>query len=155
MTVTTRFRYFTDDDIMYMGEAQIEQGFDNVDAVNITECWRLGMELEEVFPHSREFPGTLRMLLIQAAIESLQTPPATPVELPSDWNGIEVVDVENLYTINARLVALPVVGTDVDARTLGLSAIRRIMPIGEQQYRIIAKGGIEDVRRELHRVRLF
>lgn len=156
MREKTRFRYidhFTD--VEYIGEVEIERDHYGICAVTILECWKYDLFFEEVFPYEKNFPATFRQRLEGIAIEQSSCPPSVPVVFPSEWNDIEVLSVETQYTINARLAALPVVNSDKEARVLGLKTVRKIIPIKGQQYRIIATGSIDDVRRELHRVRVF
>lgn len=153
---TTRFRY-TDptDDIIYVGECEIEDG-----DVTILAAWRYGTTVEEVFPYTVSFPVTIRRMIEIAAKEQAMCPPATPVELPTDWDDLEVLDVENTYTVAIK-AALPEIKTDSERRLHGLSTVCRVECLagestnGAVKYRIKATGGLEDVRRELHRIRLF
>lgn len=161
MTMTTetiRFRHIADNDIIYVGDAQIEEieqdaQYQNIVYVTILECWRIGTTTEEVFPYDKIFPAALRVDIGQTVLKQRMTPPAIPVVLPSDPEQFEVVDIETEYKIRMAS-ALPRVESDVAAEAHGLSAVRRIIP-GKDAYTIRAKGGIDDVRRELYRVRLF
>lgn len=156
-TETIRFRHIDADDIIYVGTVEITE--DTADwgepttEVTILDCWRFGTTVEEVFPYEKNFPTQLRLEIIQTAKEQRMTPPATPVELPTDWDAMEVVDAETEYKIRIA-AALPRVESDMEAKAHGLSAVRRIIPGGDT-YTVRAKGGIDDVRRELYRVRLF
>lgn len=150
-TTTTRFRYIDDvEDIIYVGEAEIEDG-----DVNFLSVWRHGLTSEEVYPYTPTFPVVIRRMLEITAKEQAMCPPAVPVELPTDWQEIEILDAENTYTISAKSAALPDVKTDAEAKAYGLSTVRRIVPAAGGTYRVTARGGIDDVRRELYRVRLF
>ncbi len=149
----TRFRYIDPTtDIVYVGEAEIEDG-----DVTILAAWSHGLTSEEVYPYDVKFPVALRRLLEIAAKERAMCPPATPVELPSDWAGeIEILDTETTYTIAANGAILPEVKTDLDVKVYGLRAVSSVRAIsGDKQYRVTAKGGIDEVRRELHRIRIF
>lgn len=149
-TATTRFRYIADDDVIYVGEAEFSE-----EDITILSCYRIGMTLEEVYPYDAKFPATLRNRLEVAALECRMTPPVTPAELPSDWNEIEVLAVETEYTIVSKVV-LPDVKSDLERQAYGLSTVQRVSSInGGKQYRVKAKGAFVDVRRELHRIRLF
>lgn len=146
----TRFRYIDPTtDIIYVGEAEIEDG-----DVTILAAWSHGLTSEEVYPYDVKFPVVLRRLLEITAKEQAMRPPATPVELPTDWDEIEILDTETTYTIAAKSAALPNVSTDKDVQCFGLSTVRRIVPT-PGAYRVTAKGGIDEVRRELHRIRIF
>lgn len=159
MTTTTRFRHVDSDDIIYVGTVEItedtaEFGEPTID-FTILDCWRYGTTIEEVFPYAKGFPANIRREIIQTAFEQRQTPPATPVELPTDWEEIEVLDVEMNYTICIKSV-LPEVKTDVEAKAYGLSAVKRVRSMNAgKQYQVTAKGGFDDIRRELHRIRIF
>lgn len=150
---TIRFRHIADDDVIYVGTAEVIDYGDERPDHGILDCWRFGTTVEEVFPYEKNFPTQLRLDIMQTAKEQRMTPPATPVELPTDWDAMEVVDAETEYKIRIT-AALPRVESDMEAKAHGLSAVRRIIP-GEDTYTIRAKGGLDDVRRELYRVRLF
>jgi len=157
-TITTRFRHIDADDVIYVGTAEITE--DTADwgepttYVTILDCWRYGTTVEEVFPYSKTFPVQLCNDIIQTALEQRMTPPVTPIILPTDWDEFEVIDAETEYTVRIA-AALPRIESDIEAKAYGLSAVRRIK-VGEgSRYVIRAKGGLEDVRRELHRIKLF
>lgn len=158
-TTTTRFRHIDADDVIYVGTAEITEdtadfGEPTTD-VAILECWRYDTTVEEVSPYSKTFPTQLRKNIIQAAFEQRMTPPAIPVELPTDWDEIKILDAETTYLIEIRAI-LHEVKTDGDAAIFGLRSVSRVTSInGGKRYRITAKGGIDDVRRELHRIRIF
>lgn len=156
-TTTTRFRYIDPtDDIIYVGEAEIVDFLDDLGEplidIAILSAWRYGVTIEEVFPYEKGFPAGLRSSFIQSALEQ-QT--CYQVELPTDWDELEVLDTEMIYTIQIKAI-IPDVETDTEAKEYGLSAVCRVHRInGGKQYRITAKGGIDEVRRELHRIRIF
>lgn len=151
MTTYIRFRYIdsvTDD--IYVGDAEIED-----DTAIITSAFRLNLtDNEEVFPYSTDFPVTLRRELEECAFECRTTPPAMPVELPSDWDEINVIGVTTEYDIEVA-AAIPDVKTDAEAQLLGLSTVRRVKQTSPKRYTVRAIGCIADVRRELHKIRLF
>jgi len=150
-TTTTRFRYVDDvEDIIYVGEAEIEDG-----DVNFLSVWRHGLTSEEVYPYTPTFPVVIRRMLEITAKEQAMCPPAAPVELPTDWDEIKILDAETMYLLELKAI-LPEVKTDGDAAIFGLRAVSRVTSInGGKRYRVIARGGIDDVRRELHRIRIF
>lgn len=152
MSTTIRFRYISDqDDLIYVGEAEI----DTDNTVSLIEVWEMGTTLEEVFPYDTKFPIVLRRQLETAALEARTTPPAIPIQLPSEMDGFQVESIETTYTISVRL-ALPNVRTDEEVKFYGLSTVKRIIPgEGSGKYKVTAIGGISDVRRELYRIRLF
>ena len=158
-TTTTRFRHIDDNDIIYVGTVEITEdaadfGEPTID-ITILDCWRYGTTVEEVFPYAKGFPKPLRWAIIQTAIEQRQTPPATPVELPTDWDEIEILDLEMNYTIAAKAI-LPEVKTDAEAKIYGLSSVKRVRSMNAgKQYHVTAKGGFDDIRRELHRIKIF
>ena len=146
----TRFRYIDPTtDIVYVGAAEIDES-----EITLLAVWSHGLTSEEVYPYDLKFPVVLRRMLEITAKEQAMCPPATPVELPTDWDEIEILDTETTYTIAAKSAALPNVSTDKDVQFLGLSTVRRIVPT-PGAYRVTAKGGIDEVRRDLHRIRIF
>ncbi len=146
---TTRFRYILDNDVIYVGEAEIlEQD------ITILSCWRIGMTIEEVYPYDAKFNYALRNRLEVAVLECYMTPPATPVELPTDWDEIEILDTETIVTVKAAYL-LPEINSDIQAAVYGLSTVRRIKHAGEDKYRIETKGPLANVQRELYKARLF
>lgn len=148
-TATTRFRYIDSDDIIYVGEAEILE-----EEVTILACFRIGMTLEEVHPYEISFPVSLRKRIEVAALECRTTPPVTPVELPSDWDEIEILDTETIVTVKAAYI-LPEISSDTEAAVYGLSTVRRISQVGKNEYRVNTKGPLSNVQRELYRARLF
>lgn len=150
-TTTTRFRHIDDNDIIYIGEAEITQD----DEVTILSAWRIGTTIEEVFPYQTKFPVILRRELENCAMECRSTPPLAAIELPTDWDEIEILDVEMNYTIAAKAI-LPEVKTDAEAKIYGLSAVKLVRSMNAgKQYQVTAKGGLDDIRRELHRIKIF
>ena len=151
-TVISRFKYIDPTtDTVYVGECEIEDG-----DVTILSAWSHGLTSEEVYPYSTGFPVVLRRMLEITAKEQAMCPPATPVELPTDWDEIEILDAETIYTIAVDGAIFPEVKTDLDVKTYGLKAVSSVQAIrGDKQYRVTAKGGIDEVRRELHRIRIF
>lgn len=148
-TTTTRFRYIADNDVIYVGEAEIL-----TEDITILSCFRIGMTIEEVYPYDTKFNYALRNRLELAALECAMTPPATPVELPSDWDEIEILDTETVVTVKAACI-LPEINSDIQAAAYGLSTVRRIKHTGKDQYRIETKGPLANVQRELYKARLF
>lgn len=156
---TTRFRYIDQDDIIYVGEAEISTDKDAIgnpfSEVTILACWRYGSTIEEVFPYDRATHFLLRHDLENAALECRMTPPAATVELPTDWDELQILDTETTYTVEVKAI-LPEVKTDNEAAVYGLRAVSRVRSMNAgKQYRITAKGGFDEIRRELHRIRLF
>lgn len=147
-----RFKFVDDQaDIIYVGEAEIDLASGDI---TILSAWEMGTTLEEVFPYAKNFPIILRRQLEQAAIECRMTPPAGGVELPTDWDGIVVVDSETVVTVESKYI-LPEVATDQEAQVYGLSTIRRIKQSGPYKYKITTKGPLSNIQRELYRARLF
>lgn len=153
-SATTTFRFkFVDDqnDIIYVGEAETDPATGDI---TILSAWEIGMTLEEVFPYAKGFPITLRSQLEQAAIECRMTPPAGGVELPTDWDGIVIVDTETTVTVESKYI-LPEIVTDQEAQLYGLSTVRRIKQTGAYKYKITTKGPLSNIQRELYSARLF
>jgi len=150
--ISFRFKFVDDQtDIIYVGEAEIDPATGDV---TILSAWEIGTTLEEIFPYAKGFPITLRRQLEQAAIECRMTPPAGGVELPTDWDGIVVVDSETTVTVEAKYI-LQEIGTDEEANVYGLSTVRRIKQTKANQYRVTVKGPLSNIQRELYRARLF
>lgn len=147
-----RFKFVDDQaDIIYVGEAETDPATGDV---TILATWEIGTTLEEIFPYAKNFPIILRRQLEQAAIECRMSPPAGGVELPTDWDGIVVVDSETVVKVESKYV-LPDVSSDIEADLRGLSTIRRIKQCGPYKYTITAKGPLSNIQRELYRARLF
>ena len=149
--ILTRFRYIDPTtDLIYVGEAEIDG-----DETTILSAWQYGTTIEEVFPYTPSFPVTVRRMLEISAREYAMCPPASKIELPTDWDEAKVLDVETNYTIEIKAV-LPEVKTDAEAQVYGLSAVKRVRSMNAgKQYQVTAKGGFDDIRRELYRIRLF
>ena len=145
-TTVTRFRHYDDEthDI-YVGEIETEH-----DGITILSCWRFNMTTEEVYPYDRKFPALLRAAIEQTAIEQRFSPPATPIELPSDWEEIAVESTETVYEIRTRL-QLPTIMSDYFRQALGLKAVQRIAPTTSNGYRVTVRGSFADMTRELKR----
>lgn len=156
-TTTTRFRHIDADDVIYVGTAEITEdtadwGEPTTD-VTILDCWRFGTTVEEVFPYSKAFPVQLRLDIIQTALEQRMTPPVCKVELPTDWEEIEILDVSTRYILRHEGPTLPLVETPFQRDMFGLKAIQDIYPNKDGYIVVVAKGGIADVMSELHRLR--
>lgn len=145
-TTVTRFRHYDDEthDI-YVGEIETEH-----DGITILSCWRFNMTTEEVYPYDRKFPALLRAAIEQTAIEQRFSPPATPIELPSDWEEIAVESTETVYEIRTRL-QLPTIMSDYFKERVGLRAVQRIAPTTTNGYRVTVRGSFADMTRELKR----
>ena len=120
--VKTRFRYFNDSGVMFVGEAEIGE-----DGINILECWEIGTGIYEIFPYAED-----RYILPELEIavrESLISPPATPVELPSDWNQFVIEKVTTVMTVKTKMNLPAVCGAE--------GIIRGITPAGEPGSYII------------------
>lgn len=152
---TIRFRHITDEGEIYVGEAEIttEKDEDQTELVEATilSCWLFGTTIEQVEPYDTSFPIRLRRQIERTAREQRHTPPASPVELPSDWDGIEVVDVSTRYTIRTKMI-LPRVETPYQKKLYGLNTIQALFPDGLGNYMVIAKGGLTDVHGEMQRL---
>lgn len=147
-----RFKFVDDQtDIIYVGEAETDPATGDL---TILAAWEIGTTLEEIFPYAKNFPIILRRQLEQAAIECRMTPPAGGVELPTDWDGIVVVDSETVVTVESKYI-LPEVVTDQEAQVYGLSTIRRIKQCGPYKYSITTKGLLSNIQRELYHALLF
>jgi hypothetical protein len=145
-TTVTRFRHYDDDtNDIYVGEIETEH-----DGITILSCWRFNMTTEEVYPYDRKFPALLRAAIEQTAIEQRFSPPATPIELPSDWEEIAVESTETVYEIRTRL-QLPTIMSDYFRQALGLKAVQRIAPTTSNGYRVTVRGSFADMTRELKR----
>ncbi len=143
-TTVTRFRHYDDDtNDIYVGEIETEH-----DGITILSCWRFNMTTEEVYPYDRKFPALLRAAIEQTAIEQRFSPPATPIELPSDWEEIAVESTETVYEIRTRL-QLPTIMSDYFRQALGLKAVQRIAPTTSNGYRVTVRGSFADMTREL------
>lgn len=145
-TTVTRFRHYDDDtNDIYVGEIETEH-----DGITILSCWRFNMTTEEVYPYDRKFPALLRAAIEQTAIEQRFSPPATPIELPSDWEEIAVESTETVYEIRTRL-QLPTIMSDYFRQALGLKAVQRIAPTTSNGYRVTVRGSFDEMRLELKR----
>lgn len=156
----TRFRHIdTTTDLIYVGEAEItEEAADfgeQYTELTILSCWEFGTTIEEVEPYDISFPIVLRKAIEQTALEQRMTPPALPVELPTDWIEIKVKDVSQRYTIETES-ALPMVETRFQRDLYGLKVVQTIFKTKEaNEYVVIAKGSFAEVRRELNAARIY
>lgn len=142
----TRFRYYDEDtNDIYVGEIETEH-----DGITILSCWCLNATIQEAYPYDRKFPALLRAAIEQTAIEQRFSPPATPIELPSDWEEIAVESTETVYEIRTRL-QLPTIMSDYFRQALGLKAVQRIAPTTSNGYRVTVRGSFADMTRELKR----
>lgn len=154
----TRFRHIdADTDTIYVGEIEIteergEFGETLTDAT-VLSCWAYGLAVEEVNVYEKGFPADLRRAIIQTAFEQRQTPPATPVELPSDWEEFEVLGVSYTYRIQSP-AELPAVMNDIEKQANGLKRVTRIVPLYERKYIVQCDGSFDEMRRELSRVKI-
>lgn len=154
----TRFRHIdADTDTIYVGEIEIteERGDfgETLTDANILSCWAYGLAVEEINVYAKDFPADLRRAIIQTAFEQRQTPPATPVELPSDWEEFEVLDVSYTYRIQSP-AELPAVMNDIERQAHGLKRVTRIVPLYEKKYIVQCDGPFDEMRRELSRVKI-
>lgn len=150
--ISFRFKFVDDQtDIIYVGEAETDPSSGDI---TILSAWQIGTTLEEIHPYAKTFPVALRRQLEQAAIECRMTPPSGGVELPTDWDGIEILSTETTLTVRAKY-ALPDVKTDQDATMHGLSTVRRIRFTDKNTYQVTVNGPLSSVQRELYRARLF
>lgn len=143
----TRFRHYDDDthDI-YVGEIET----DHDGCITILSCWCLNTTIQEAYPYDRKFPALLRAAIEQTAIEQRFSPPATPIELPSDWEEIAVESTETVYEIRTRL-QLPTIMSDAFRQVFSLRAVQRIAPTTSNGYRVTVRGSFADMTRELKR----
>lgn len=154
----TRFRHIdADTDTIYVGEIEIteergEFGETLTDAT-VLSCWAYGLAVEEVNVYEKGFQAYLRLAIIQTAFEQRQTPPATPVELPSDWEEFEVLGVSYTYRIQSP-AELPAVMNDIERQANGLKRVTRIVPLYEKKYIVQCDGSFDEMRRELSRVKI-
>ena len=144
-SATTRFRHYDDADI-YVGEILT----DLEGCITIISCWKFSTTTEEVYPYDRKFPALLRAAIEQTAIEQRFSPPATPIELPSDWEEIAVESTETVYEIRTRL-QLPTIMSDDFRQAFSLHAVQRIAPTTSNGYRVTVRGSFADMTRELKR----
>lgn len=155
---TVRFRHIDANDIIYVGEVEIneERGDfgEPLTDLTILSCWRIGTTIEQINPyHSRDCSPTLRNEILTTALEQRMTPPATPVELPTDWEEFEVLDVSHAYCIQSP-AELPEVMNDLEKKAHGLQNVSRIVPLYDNKYIVQCGGTFEDMRRELSRVKI-
>lgn len=154
----TRFRHIdADTDTIYVGEIEIteergEFGETLTDAT-VLSCWAYGLAVEEVNVYEKGFPADLCRAIIQTAFEQRMTPPATPVELPSDWEEFEVLGVSYTYRIQSP-AELPAVMNDIEKQANGLKRVTRIVPLYERKYIVQCDGSFDEMRRELSRVKI-
>lgn len=154
----TRFRHIdADTDTIYVGEIEIteERGDfgETLTDTTILSCWAYGLTVEEINVYEKGFPADLRRAIIQTAFEQRQTPPATPVELPSDWEEFEVLGVSYTYRIQSP-AELPAVMNDIERQANGLKRVTRIVPLYEKKYIVQCDGSFDEMRRELSRVKI-
>lgn len=145
-SLITRFRYFDEDDAIYVGEIET----DHDGAITIMSCWKHDTLTEEVFPYSKGFPVSLRAAIEQVAIEQRYNQPATPIELPSDWQEISIKSTETTYEIETRM-QLPTIMSDYFREALGLRYVQRIAPTTSNAYRVTVRGSFDEMQRELRR----
>ena len=142
----TRFRHYDEDtNDIYVGEIETEH-----DGITILSCWCLNATIQEAYPYDRRFPALLRAAIEQTAIEQRFSPPATPIELPSDWEEIAVESTETVYQIRTRL-QLPTIMSDFFKDRVGFRAVQRIAPTTSNGYRVTVRGSFADMTRELKR----
>lgn len=142
----TRFSHYDDDSHdIYVGEIETEH-----DGITILSCWCLNATIQEAYPYDRKFPALLRAAIEQTAIEQRFSPPATPIELPSDWDEIAVESTETVYEIRTRL-QLPTIMSDDFRQAFSLKVVQRIAPTTSNGYRITVRGSFSDMTRELKR----
>lgn len=156
--IITRFRHIdADTDTIYVGEIEIteERGDfgETLTDATVLSCWAYGLAVEEVNVYEKGFPADLRRAIIQTAFEQRQTPPATPVELPSDWEEFEVLGVSYTYRIQSP-AELPAVMNDIERQANGLKRVTRIVPLYEKKYIVQCDGSFDEMRRELSRVKI-
>lgn len=144
-TTVTRFRHYDDDtNDIYVGELETAC----TGEITILSCWCLNATIQEAYPYDRKFPALLRAAIEQTAIEQRFSPPATPIELPSDLEEIAVESTETVYEIRTRL-QLPTIMSDYFRQALGLKAVQRIAPTTSNGYRVTVRGSFADMTREL------
>lgn len=143
----TRFRHYDDEtQDIYVGEIETAC----TGEITILSCWCLNATIQEAYPYDRKFPALLRAAIEQTAIEQRFSPPATPIELPSDWEEIAVESTETVYEIRTRL-QLPTIMSDFFKDRVGFRAIQRIAPTGINGYRVTVRGSFDEMRLELKR----
>lgn len=146
-TTVTRFRHYDDDtNDIYVGELETAC----TGEITILSCWCLNTTIQEAYPYDRKFPALLRAAIEQTAIEQRFSPPATPIELPSDWEEIAVESTETVYEIRTRL-QLPTIMSDYFKERIGLRAVQRITPTTTNGYRVTVRGSFDEMRLELKR----
>lgn len=150
-----RFRHIDDDGEIYVGRAEITEDEPGCPDVNILDAWHYGTTNQEVYPYAVSFPVRLRKAMEQTALEQRITPTTTPIELPTDWDGIEILDVATRYILRHEGPPLPIVEKPFHRDLFGLKAIQDIYPNKDGYLVVIAKGGLEDVMSELHRLKNF
>jgi hypothetical protein len=143
----TRFSHYDEEtNDIYIGEIET----DHDGCITILSCWCLNTTIQEAYPYDRKFPALLRAAIEQTAIEQRFSPPATPIELPSDWEEISIKSTETTYEIETKL-QLPTVMSDLFRERVGLRAVRRIAPTTSNGYRVTVRGSFAEMRRELRR----
>ena len=143
----TRFSHYDEEtNDIYIGEIET----DHDGCITILSCWCLNATIQEAYPYDRKFPALLRAAIEQTAIEQRFSPPAKPIELPSDWEEISIKSTETTYDIETKL-QLPTVMSDLFRERVGLRAVRRIAPTTSNGYRVTVRGSFAEMRRELRR----
>lgn len=143
----TRFSHYDEEtNDIYIGEIET----DHDGCITILSCWCLNATIQEAYPYDRKFPALLRAAIEQTAIEQRFSPPAKPIELPSDWEEISIKSTETTYEIETKL-QLPTVMSDLFRERVGLRAVRRIAPTTSNGYRVTVRGSFAEMRRELRR----
>lgn len=154
---TSRFRYIDPEtDIEYRGEAEIstdnEQGGYAYQDANILRVWAIGIiDIEEIEVHN--LPTPLILEIEAKAVEQYNNPPALQIEIPSDWQDLEIVQVVNLYTLRFK-GAVDSINED-EAKAKGLKVIKSIKAGQNNLLEVKATGGVAEVHKELKKLRIF
>lgn len=156
---TVRFCYHHDDDIIYTGEATVEYRTYNEQyegggyhTVNIETCWQIGTDAPEEI-HPADIPMDVECAIMEECLQEFTYPSGRTIDLPSDWDGFEILETEYVYVMNTEKL-LPLAYTKEQVFKLGLSHIKRIEYMEERPgvkypIRVYSKSGISDTIKEL------
>lgn len=154
---TSRFRYIDPEtDIEYRGEAEIstdnDQGGYVYQDARILSVWAIGIiDIEKIEPY--KLPAALSLEIEAKAVEQYNNPPNLPIEIPSDWQDLEIVQVVNLYTLRFKGAVDNL--TENEAKAKGLKVIKSINVGANNLLEVRATGGIGEVHKELMKIRAF
>lgn len=154
---SVRYRYHHDDDVIYTGEATVEYRTFNEEyegggyhTVNIETCWEIGTGAPKEI-HPADIPMDIESAIMEECVQNFTYPSEIQIELPSDWDGFEVIETEYVYLMNVDK-SLPFVWDNHEK--YGLKYIRKIehlprRPDVKWPVKIYSTGCISDTIKEM------